>query len=171
MITEVQFLDVFSAKALRPAPDLAVISMLGAQEETHRPLFAGFDETRLLRLRFDDVVYVLSREHLLNGPTMDHARQIHGFISALHQSARQVRLVAHCFGGVSRSAAVALHAGQLADIVPVQVQDKPHAAFAANERLLGMLRAAAKGADYEDDAWLDFGHPDSFIGAQRADGI
>lgn len=167
MITEVQFLDVFSARALIPSEDLAVISMLGPKEEEHRPSFAGFEESRLLQLQFDDVVYVLSREHLLVGPTMDHARQIHSFVSRLHSSGRQFRLVVHCFGGVSRSAAVALHAGELADVVPIQVQNKPHAADAANERLLGMLQAVARGEHFPDDDCLDFGRPDSFIGAQR----
>lgn len=168
MIIQIDFLDVFSAKALQPSADLAVISVLGAKEEEHRPSFDGFDESQLLRMRFDDIVYVMSEEHRIDGPTQARAQQIHDFIAGLHRSERPLRLVAHCFGGVSRSAAIALHAASLTGLVPMQVQARAGAASVANERLRGMLVQAARPGVTVELPRPDFGHADSFIPAHRS---
>jgi len=101
---------------------------------------------------------------------MAYAVQIHAFIEDLHRQAEPTRLIAHCFGGVSRSSAVAIHAGDVTGVVPVHLQEGSRVGYAANDRLLSILRCARAGLVFEEPE-PDFSHPDSFIGAGRPGGI
>ena len=68
MIVEIQFLDVFSTRKLSLAGDMAVVSLLGASEEEHRPTFEGLLPARLLRLQFEDTVYIMGPASMRAAP-------------------------------------------------------------------------------------------------------
>lgn len=111
-ISQVCFTSRQEAESLRGDPAVAVISITdpGSPPAHLAPLFL-----RVLRLSFFDAVPADEYMPPLPG-LFDRAlaRQVNGFIEALRDAPEVIRLLVHCEYGVSRSAAVALFAADLA---------------------------------------------------------
>lgn len=159
MIKEILFLSVAQMKKVRPTPKAVVVSILDRSEEYARPRLGGFRS--VLILHFEDTAEEgklaqpnqwpdepSDEEHarFCQGagervPALSDARQIVDFIEQHHASKEELTLYAHCYGGISRSAAVAEFASVLLWL-PIA-----NAAMAtterANPRLLRLLNKAA----------------------------
>lgn len=159
MLKEILFLSVDQMKRRKPSLDTVVVSILDNSEASHRPRLGGFRS--VLCLEFEDT-YEEDRlttdgawpdeptveEHArLAGtrqekvPSLSDARLIVAFLSRFAQAPEQLTLVAHCYGGISRSAAVAAWASKRYR-VPL---DANKCSSGANKRLLRLL----------DKAWVE----------------
>jgi predicted protein tyrosine phosphatase len=125
MFKEVIFLSAEKMHLFKPSADVVVVSILDKSEEKDRPTLQGFRD--VLRLQFEDTYEELKlvekggwpdeptdEEHarFAQGrgervPTLSNAREIVEFLDKHHQTFDHLTLVAHCHGGISRSAAVA----------------------------------------------------------------
>ncbi|KWT98282.1 MULTISPECIES: hypothetical protein [unclassified Variovorax] len=125
MIEELIFLSLAGMKRVRPALDTLVISILDRSEEQARPPLGGFRS--VLVLNFEDTYEELKlaapgawpdeptpEEHarFCQGagelvPTLTDAKRIFDFLTLHRFSDEKLKLVVHCHGGISRSAAVA----------------------------------------------------------------
>lgn len=125
MIKEILFLSVQQMKRLKPSLDTVVVSILDNSESESRPRLGGFHS--VLSLAFEDTYEEVKmaepgswpdeptdEEHARFSqgpgervPTLTDARKIVEFIERHQQSSNNLILVAHCHGGISRSAAVA----------------------------------------------------------------
>lgn len=125
MFTEILFLSLDQMKHLAPNDRTVVVSILDNSEASQRPILEGFKD--VLALEFEDTYESLkyakfgdwpdepTREQhacFAQGknervPTLSDAKKIVDFLSTHHHSPDKLTLVAHCHGGISRSAAVA----------------------------------------------------------------
>lgn len=125
MFKEVIFLSAEKMAMFKPSMDAVIVSILDRDEERCRPALTGFRD--VLRLQFEDTYEEgklaspgswpdepSDEEHarFAQGrgervPTLSDAQAIVTFLDKHHQTFDQLTLVAHCMGGISRSAAVA----------------------------------------------------------------
>lgn len=158
MIKDIYFLDIPQMKAWRPALDTAVISILDSSESAARPRLAGFRS--VLQLEFEDTYEEMKlanpgdwpdnptpAEHsaLAQGrgeriPTLADAQKIVQFLERVQRLNEALTLVVHCYGGISRSAAVASWAATRYWI-PIMTTNKT--TEYANPRLIRLLNKAA----------------------------
>ncbi|TBR76877.1 MAG: hypothetical protein EPN64_06550, partial [Burkholderiaceae bacterium] len=161
MIEDIQFLSVDRMKRIRPDRATVVVSILDRSEAAHRPRLAGFRS--VIELDFEDTCEATKLaepgtwpdepgedEHsrLAQGPgervpSLQDAKKIVDFINTNQRSTERLHLVVHCFGGVSRSAAVARWASMkcMVPILGTISTDR------ANPRLLRLLDKAAQQHD------------------------
>lgn len=158
MFKDITFLPVDQMKGLRPSLDTVVVSVLDRSEAYARPRLGGFRS--VLQLEFEDTYEELKcaapgswpdepsdEEHarFAQGagervPTLTDAARIVEFLHRHHRDATPLTLVAHCFGGVSRSAAIA-HWASVRFWVPIRYT-KLKTTDHANRRLLRLLDKA-----------------------------
>lgn len=159
MLTEVRFLGIDAARALKPSLGTAVISILDHSENHRRPpRLRAFKDC--LILDFVDTYEaegadpwpdkMTPAEHALvcadpfeRAPDLADAEAIVTFVRKHHWSSEPTRLVVHCYGGVSRSAAVAQWVGVVHGVPLPQLGDGVHTLDRANPRLLRLLDKAA----------------------------
>ena len=72
-------------------------------------------------------------------PELSDAERIVEFIDKYRDAPEEVRLIVHCHGGVSRSAAVAKWAGEFYRVPLPQLDDGIHLLDGANPRVLRLL--------------------------------
>lgn len=158
MLNAIHFMGHREVGFLEPDWGTVVISILDPTEEECRP--KRIHEFRdALELNFVDVYErpgatkwpeVMSvQEHLAactmetgRAPEIGDAQRIVEFINRYHESTEAVSLVVHCYGGVSRSAAVAKWAGMTYKAPLPQLDDGIHDLDGANPRLLRLLKRA-----------------------------
>jgi predicted protein tyrosine phosphatase len=156
MIAEILFISVDQMSATPASDDVVVISILDASEENFRPNLIGFKE--FLNLQFedtgeemfhadpgawpddpDDVDHaIFSQGRGEKIPSLTDARKIVEFINKHQQSDEEVTLIAHCFAGISRSAAVASWASSKYQIPIVSMSSPEY----ANQRLIRLMHKA-----------------------------
>ncbi len=158
MITDIKFFSLERMKEVVPSRKIAVVSILDKDEELNRPIFKGFGP--VLILQFEDTF----EEGKLASPgawpdepseeehtrfcqrkgerisTLSNARDIVNFLAQRQSEAETWTLIAHCAGGISRSAAVA-HWASVKYWVPI-TGGLGHTDF-ANARLLRLMDKAA----------------------------
>lgn len=124
MIKDIEFLSLTQMRRRRRTLDTVVVSVLDESElrKDGRPRLGGFRST--LALTFEDtaeepgapqwpnepdeVEHRVFASHLEERvPSLSDAKRIVDFVNEHHRSPEQLHLVAHCFGGISRSAAIA----------------------------------------------------------------
>lgn len=159
MIKEILFLSVDQMKAVRPNLATVVVSILDRSEASYRPRLANFRS--VLTLSFEDTYEELKlakpgswpdeptpEEHarFAQGrgeevPTLTDAQRIADFVRRHHAASEPLTLIAHCYGGVSRSAAVAHWANEIcgAPLGNEGMKTTEH----ANKRLLRLLAKTA----------------------------
>ncbi|MDO9176968.1 MAG: hypothetical protein Q7U16_01390 [Agitococcus sp.] len=158
MITDIKFYDISRIKKLKRRSDTVVISVLDVSELAARPKLGGFGG--VLCLQFEDTYEEgklaspgswpdnpTAEEHvtLAQGkgervPTLDDANRIVGFLREQHAKNQPLKLAVHCYGGISRSAAIAQWAA-LYFWVPLTVL--PHQSLHyANPRVTRLLDKA-----------------------------
>lgn len=128
MFVDIKFLSIGQVKRLKYSNDTVVVSILDDSEQRERPPLRGFRAT--LKLCFEDsyeeaklakagdwpdeptdeehAKYCQSRGERV--PTLTDATRIASFLDRYARAEIPLKLVVHCYGGVSRSAAVALWA-------------------------------------------------------------
>lgn len=159
MIEDIAFYSLEEVRRVAPAEDLAVISVLDRSEAAQRPSFDGFG--RVLRLQFEDTAEEskLARagqwpdepteeEHrrFAQGqgervPTLTDALAIVAFLRCCFEEPKAWRIAIHCYGGISRSAAIAEWAA-VRYWKPLNTQGRTNTDY-ANPRLLRLLGVAA----------------------------
>jgi predicted protein tyrosine phosphatase len=169
MIRAIEFRSLAAMKKLRPAMDTVVISILDGTEREGRPRLAGFRS--VLCLDFEDTYEEAAGAAPGSWPemptveqhrryavdpgertvTLADARRIVDFIMEHHRSPESLRLVAHCKGGISRSAAVAEWA---AGRLYLPIENTNVSTEAANKRVLRLLDRAWTLKLAEEDADL-----------------
>jgi len=156
MFKEVQLYSVEEMAMFKPSKDVVVVSMLDKSEEHKRPPLDGFRD--VLRLQFYDTweedklvadgawpdqptdeehaKFARGNERIV---ALSDAQAIVEFLDKYHQTFDQLTLVTHCFGGISRSAAVAAWASARywAPLTSKRSTDY------ANPRLMRLLNKAA----------------------------
>jgi predicted protein tyrosine phosphatase len=156
MFKEVIFLGAEQMAMFKPSLDTVVVSILDKSEEHHRPPLEGFRD--VLRLQFFDTWEETKlavpeswpdepteEEHVRFArgdekvPALSHAQEIVAFLDKHHQTFDQLTLVAHCKGGISRSAAVAGWAAARYWAPLTSIMTTEH----ANPRLMRLLNKAA----------------------------
>lgn len=163
MLTEAHFLSVNEAKRLKPSLSAVIISILDNSEEAERPRHLGRFKDHLV-LNFEDVYeevdagfsgpfwsdQMTAEEHVLRvmgrgerAPELSDALRIVEFLRKHHHNPDPTRLYVHCFGGISRSAAVAEWAAVALSVPLPQLGDGEHSTDGANKRLLRLLDRAA----------------------------
>lgn len=125
MFKEILFLGVDSMRHIRPSQSTVVISILDRSEAESRPRLGGF--RGVLTLEFEDTYEEIKLakpgswpddptddEHVQFAqgqgervPTLTDATKIIEFLKKHNSSPETFTLVVHCYGGISRSAAVA----------------------------------------------------------------
>lgn len=124
MFNSIQYLSLDTFKRLKPALNAVVVSILDKHESAQRPALGGWRS--VLSLEFEDTYEELKyssvlwpdnptdAEHALFSqgagervPSLIDARRIVEFLLQHGRSAEKIDLLVHCYGGVSRSAAVA----------------------------------------------------------------
>ena len=159
MIKEILFLSVDQMKRIKPSLDTVVVSILDASERAHRPRLAGFKS--VLCLEFEDTYEEIKLagegawpdeptdvEHarFAQGrgeriPTLTDARAIVEFVQRHQECPEEVTLIAHCFGGISRSAAVAVWTS-VRYWIPI-ANANMRSTDGANKRLMRLMDKAA----------------------------
>lgn len=159
MLTEVLFLSVDEARALKPSLSTAVISILDNSEAHRRPSRLRQFKDWLI-LTFQDTYeadgappwpdQLSTEEHLAAcgttqecAPELSDAKAIVEFVRKHHFSSEATRLVVHCFGGVSRSAAVAQWVAVAHGVPLPQLGDGIHDLERASPRVLRLLDKAS----------------------------
>lgn len=157
MITEANWLGLRAMRSQPPCPHTAVISILDQLEEHQRP--ANLHEyARSLTLHFVDTFErdgdiwpdeMTEEQHNAvctieedRAPVLSDALAIVGFVREFQAGPEPRKLLVHCYGGVSRSAAVAywLH-NDLGIPLPRLAWD-PDGLKGRNPRVLRLLRKA-----------------------------
>jgi predicted protein tyrosine phosphatase len=144
-------------RRLTPDPTIAVISILDASEARERPDLSGFGEALVMEFvdayeesqsipvgawpdELDEAQQITlcpyRGERLV---TLSDALRIVEFANRLHASADDVDLIVHCWGGISRSVAVASWLALALDVPQVHTG----AIAYANRRLIRLLDAAS----------------------------
>ena len=158
MIAKIVFLSVSEMRAIKPRLDTLVVSILDCSESHQRPILGGFRS--VLCLTFEDTYeeaklaaagdwpdepsslghkkYAQRAGERI--PALSDATQIVSFLKKHHQSTEALNLVVHCFGGISRSAAVAIWASKTFDIGISNTVSK--STERANKRLLRLMDIA-----------------------------
>ncbi|WP_137917094.1 hypothetical protein [Hydrogenophaga sp. 2FB] len=158
MLKEIHFMGHREAGFLEPDWGTVVISILDPTEEGCRP--KRLHEFRdAIELHFVDVYerpgapkwpeIMSAQEHVAactmetgKAPEIGDAQRIVEFIDRYHKASEPVNLVVHCYGGVSRSAAVAKWAGMTYQAPLPQLDDGIHDLDGANPRVMRLLRKA-----------------------------
>lgn len=158
MLKDIHFMGHREANFLEPRWDTVVISILDPTEEEVRP--PQLHEFRdALELTFVDVFegpseqswpdQMSAKEHaaatsMATGKAADigDAKRLVEFIHRYHESPEEIRLVVHCYGGVSRSAAVAKWAGQTYAVPLPQLNEGICDLEGANPRVMRLLEKA-----------------------------
>ncbi len=158
MLKEVLFMGVREASKLEPRSDTVIISILDQFEEHNRPEHLHRFKDHLI-LYFVDTFekpgepdwpdQMSEEEHKVickydeeKAPELIDAQQIVEFINRHHEALEEVRLVVHCHGGVSRSAAIAKWVGEFYAVPLPQIGDGIHVLDGANPRVLRLLAKA-----------------------------
>lgn len=158
MIQGIRFLSVSKMKQERRCKDTIVISILESSESPDRPRLPGF--RGVISLEFEDtaeehhklepgawpdeptaeehVKYAYRGERL---PSLSDAERIVRFLEYHHASPDPVKLIVHCHGGISRSAAVAHWVG-VRYWIPVTMHEG-QSLDRANPRVMRLLNKAA----------------------------
>lgn len=160
MIHDVTFLSLAKMRSVTPRRDTVVISILDPEERaSHRlPRLAGFRS--VLSLDFEDTFEEMKLAHPGDWddeptttdnkrycqrvghsiPSLVHAQQILDFVAGHADSDECLRLLVHCYAGVSRSGAVARWAGEFLELGgdPPWEQRAPR----ANPRVLRLMAVA-----------------------------
>jgi len=160
MLKEVLFMDVREARQLKPSQTTVIISILDQFEEHNRP-----DHLHLFRdhlvLNFVDTFerpgdpewpdQMSEAEHKLackwdedRAPELSDALRIVAFTNKHRDAPEELRLIVHCHGGVSRSAAVAKWVGATYGVPLPQLGDGIHLLDGANPRVLRLLAKAGE---------------------------
>ena len=159
MIKDIVFLSVSKMKRVRPSQDTVVVSILDNSEARDRPRLAGFRGA--LTLEFEDVAEEhkghepgswpaepTEEEHAQFAhhrgerlPTLADAARIVRFLEHHHSSPDPIKLIVHCHGGISRSAAVA-HWASVRFWLPVTMA-ADQSLDRANPRLMRLMNQAA----------------------------
>ncbi|MDO9436005.1 hypothetical protein [Hydrogenophaga sp.] len=159
MLKEVLFMGVREAMKLEPLQDTVIISILDQFEECNRPDHLHKFRDHLI-LNFVDTFerpgdpdwpdQMSEEEHKVickydedKAPELSDAKRIVEFINKHRDAPEEVRLIVHCQGGVSRSAAVAKWAGAFYRVPLPQLGDGIHLLDGANPRVLRLLAKAA----------------------------
>ena len=159
MLKEVLFIGVREASRLEPSQTTVIISILDQFEEHNRPPRLHEFKEHLI-LNFVDTFekpgepYWQDRmseaEHRAactcdedRAPELIDAQRIVEFVNRHHRSTEAVTLVVHCYGGVSRSAAVGQWVGETLGVALPQLEDGIHTLEGANPRVLRLLQEAA----------------------------
>lgn len=155
MITEAFFMGVEQARRLAPSANTVIISMLDQSEEIERP--KHLDEFKdCLAMHFFDATeqyyedewpdQLSDQQHVdvcgsvfERAPELDDARRIVEFLDRHHQDAAPIVLIAHCYAGISRSAAVAQFAEMTYGARLPQVEDCLKSTGGASSRLLRLM--------------------------------
>lgn len=162
MFDKIQFLSIDAMKKLKPSLNTVVVSILDNSESSQRPRLGGFRS--VISLEFEDT-YEEERQlgeitYWPDEPTLeDHARlsidrneripslsdaiKIVDFLTRFGTDPDKLTLVVHCYGGISRSAAVAAWASKRF-FVPI---DSNKTTDRANKRLLRLMDTAWKNKD------------------------
>lgn len=128
MFNEILFLSLAQMKQFKPNHDTVVVSILDNSEASQRPRLSGY--RGVLTMEFEDTYeevkyaepgdwpdeptpeeharYAQGRHEMV--PTLSHAKEIVTFLHKWQSSPDSLLLVAHCYGGISRSSAVAVWA-------------------------------------------------------------
>jgi predicted protein tyrosine phosphatase len=158
MLDEVLWMSVRESRLLAPCPSTVIISILDQFEEHARPqhLHAFADH---LVLNFVDTFErpgesywpdQMSEEEHKAACTWDgdrateksDAQKIAAFVARHHAAPAPTRLVVHCYGGVSRSAAVAKWVADTYGVPMPQLGDGVHRLEGANPRVIRLLTKA-----------------------------
>jgi predicted protein tyrosine phosphatase len=159
MLKEVLFMGVREAMKLEPRQDTVIISILDQFEEHNRPDHLHLFRDHLI-LSFVDTFerpgdpdwpdQMSEAEHKGickydedKAPELSDAQRIVEFIKQYSETSEEVRLIVHCHGGVSRSAAVAKWAGEFYRVPLPQLGDGIHLLDGANPRVLRLLAKTA----------------------------
>lgn len=161
MLKEVLFMGVREASKLEPRSDTVIISILDQFEEHNRPDHLHRFKDHLILYFVDtfekpgepdwpdqmseDEHKVICKYDEEKAPELIDAQRIVEFINRHHDVPEDVRLVVHCHGGVSRSAAVAKWVRDAYRVPLPQLGDGIHVLEGANPRVLRLL-AKASGA-------------------------
>jgi predicted protein tyrosine phosphatase len=156
MISDVLFCSLEKFRATPPCPRTVVVSILDNSEAPRRPSFVGFRDA--LALTFEDTYEESCRARELwpaeptdeeharfattrteRVPALSDAVRIVSFLESHHRTPDALHLLVHCYGGISRSAAVA-HWAAVRFRAPIL--DGCSTDF-ANKRLLRLLDAAS----------------------------
>lgn len=160
MLTKVLWMSVREARQLVPGKSTVVISILDQFEQHARPAHLSQFADHLV-LNFVDTFekpdepewpdQMTEEEHKAactwdgdRAPELSDAKQIAAFVAMHHASTKPTRLVVHCHGGVSRSAAVAKWVAETYDVPMPQLGDGEHELDGANPRVLRLLRKATE---------------------------
>lgn len=158
MLKEVHFMGVREAGQLELRTDTVIISILDQFEECNRPNHLHQFRDHLI-LYFVDTFekpgepdwpdQMSEEEHKTickydedKAPELNDAQRMVEFINRYHVAPEEVRLVVHCQGGVSRSAAVAKWVGEVYRVPLPQLGDGIHRLDGANPRVLRLLAKA-----------------------------
>ncbi|MBA4264310.1 MAG: hypothetical protein C0453_04450, partial [Comamonadaceae bacterium] len=161
MLTEVLWMGVREAGKLMPCPATVIISILDQFEEHARPEQLNEFADHLV-LDFVDTFEKpgepewpdqLTKEENKSACTWDDdrapeladAQKIAAFVATHHATSKPTKLVVHCHGGVSRSAAVAKWVGATYGIPMPQLGDGIHRLEGANPRVLRLLQKTKRG--------------------------
>lgn len=159
MLKEVLFMGVREASKLEPRSDTVIISILDQFEEHNRPDHLHRFKDHLI-LYFVDTFEKLGEpdwpdqmseeEHKVickydeeKAPELIDAQRIVDFINSHHTAPEEVRLVVHCHGGVSRSAAVVKWVRKFYALPMPKLGDGSHELDGANPRVLRLLGKAS----------------------------
>lgn len=162
MLKDVRFMGVREASKLAPSTDTVIISILNQFEECNRPAHLHQFRDHLI-LHFVDTFekpgdpdwpdQMPEEEHKMickydeeKAPELIDAQRIVEFVGRYHETPDEIRLVVHCQGGISRSAAVAKWAGEFYAVPLPQLGDGIHELNGANPRVLRLLAKAAYDA-------------------------
>lgn len=159
MLTEVKWLSVREARALAPSPDTVIISILDQFEQFQRPerlqefkdcLVMDFVDTFEMEDEPHWPDQMTPEQHLEactwdidRAPELSDAQAIVEFVRKHHFAAEPTRLVVHCHGGISRSAAVAQWIAVAHGIPLPQLGTTDKSLDRANPRVLRLLDKAA----------------------------
>lgn len=155
MISEILFLGVDQMKQVKPSLNTVVVSILDVSEASHRPRLGGFRS--VLHLEFEDTEEekrlasvgawpdepTQAQHNVLTGGverifSLSDARKITSFLNRFAHSDEPLVLIAHCYAGISRSAAVASWAANQYSVA----LDTNKSPKWANKRVLRLLDKA-----------------------------
>lgn len=159
MLVDVRFLSVREARVLTPGKRTVIISILDEFEEHNRPDHLAQFRDHLV-MNFVDTSekegephwpdQMTPEEHLAactwdidRAPELSDAQAIIDFLRKHHADPEPIRLVVHCHGGISRSAAVAQWVATAYGIPLPQLGDGVHELDGANPRVMRLLDKAA----------------------------